>query len=1318
METQKDLCSYRLQGKDALAPRKSWLKRTLIGGNRMKLYAVCGMFVAICLMISPLSAQVKSSAITGIVTDPSGAVVQSATVTVLNEETGLSVETRTSDKGEYTVPYLSIGHYTLVINVTGFESYRKTGIVLESATTVREDVSLVLGQTNATVTVRADALALQTESPTVQAAIGQELIQTLPNINGNPLYWSSLQAGVVPDSNMLNSQALGVGFTDRQSMSEFRINGTELGSNDIQLDGLSIQGAAWHETAVVPNPDSLQEESVTTNTFTADTGDASGVVSMTTKSGTNDFHGDLNYMLRNEDLNANGFYNNYYDIPRPMYRLLQGGGSIGGPVIVPRLFNGEKKLFFFVSYLRLTHSSPDTFLGKVPTGPNSVTGYKGERNGDFSETMVPNVNGVPENVNIYNPFTAAPYNDSTTTFARQIYPNAIVTNSSQYGLAILNAYPLPNRTPSDAYNDNNYYFSGTIPEVRNSLNARADYKLGQKQSLYFTGGLATGSINQPNAWGSKSAFENMPVWPGLTKDQNPYGAIGDTITLNPTTVVDLRYGVTHIHTQSRIPPATGIDGSTYGVPSAVGALGTLSGDTPSVGNFNTNDSANQGNYTQLGDPEWDNKLEAQLNHNVTGSITKVLGNWTLKEGAEYRVDLGNWTDLVWPTPAIGVQDGEFNMPSGSGEYGSANGYNDSALITDPADEGYSLASAVTGVSGWALIGGSGVQVALAAKYMAFYSQNSWRATKKLNLSLGLRYEVQPGPTDRYNRMSSMNLNVANPYAAGLGSSSSLGGLGILTFPGADGYSRNLYQTEYGNVSPRVGATFQLNNSTVIRGGYGRNYMPSNTGFNANGTIYGTEPFSPSAYPTPFGLSPNGSPVGTFDQVQNTLIIPAGGAVQSPSIYGTPGGGVDIINRYLYKTGVTDQWNVVVERTLGREWLVSAGYIASRSTNLPWRGYSINGPWNVSSGTLQSWRSTWLASSGTNDPSQVQVPNPLPALIGQASGGIGNATITAMEAQEDYLPWLGQTDLRSAGSSNYNSMMIRAQHAYAHGLMLMANYTWSKALGLTGGTWSQSYMESQAGGTIPGYGGVDYLNLHNNYSLLGFDTPSRFVAAVSYLLPIGKGMAFDPGNQIVRAIIGKWQVASAITLQTGMPWGVSCGTLNGRCNAVAGEPVQVPKNLQHWYDGNTGATLPDGRTIIPPAGSFLKWNLDRWTEPFVQFPNGTYADDYPYTTNGSSAITEGDLRNPGTENVNLSVVRKFDFGERVNLELHADATNAFNRTNFLASSTNNGVSSVLSPTPGAAIGQNANTGFGTLSTSGWDGSFMEPRQLTLSLRLNF
>ncbi len=186
-----------------------------------------------------------------------------------------------------------------------------------------------------------DAAVLQTEAATVQGAVNSNIISSIPNVNNNPLYYATLQAGVVPDPRMYSGSVLGVGYQDRQYLSSLRINGNVAGSGDIQLDGISVQGAAWHELAVLPNRDSLQEVRVSTSNFSAETGNALGVISMTTKSGTNDFHGTLSYRLRNEALNANGLYNNAHSVKRTKYRVNEGGGSIGGPVIIPKVFNGK-----------------------------------------------------------------------------------------------------------------------------------------------------------------------------------------------------------------------------------------------------------------------------------------------------------------------------------------------------------------------------------------------------------------------------------------------------------------------------------------------------------------------------------------------------------------------------------------------------------------------------------------------------------------------------------------------------------------------------------------------------------------------------------------------------------------------------------------------------------------------------------------------------------------------------------------------------------------------------------------------------------------
>jgi hypothetical protein len=1247
------------------------------------------VLAGLCLPAGALFAQVKSSAITGTVMDASGARVPRASVTVLDEATNVSVEAETSDTGDYMVPYLPAGRYTLAVKATGFQTYRKTGIAMDSATIVRADVQLVTGSLATSVEVSADALALQTENSAVQSSVNQQLIANLPNINNNPLYYATLQAGVVATPQMYNSRALGVGYADRQAMSATRINGGALGTNDVQLDGVSVQGAAWHETAVLPDRDSLQEVRVVTNSFSADTGNAQGLISMITKSGTNSFHGGLKYRLRNEALNANGLYNNTYNIRRSKYRVNEYGGNVGGPVILPKLFNGKDKLFFFASYSRLTNKQPDNALATVPT--------EKERQGDFSSTMVRDNNGNPAPVNIFDPYSSKPYQGSSTIVERSPYPNNIITNPDPYGLKIAQAYPLPNQAPTDAFGHNNYSFSGTIPIVRNSLATRVDYRPTDKHSVYFSAGKSFGSFTPPNRWGDDNAFVNIAM-PGVTSDSNPYGAVGDTITLNPTTVLDVRYGVTRIHTASTVPVGTGFNYAEYGMPANVQSLVALSGTAPSIGGFNA--------WTELNNDSWARKAENQLNHVITGSVTKVRGRWTLKAGGEYRVYLGNWQDLQYATPAIGVwQQGTI----ATGRYGDIYG-NNSSLITNPVDSGAAGAIIMTGATGWYLGTGTTTKPALVAKYGALYTQNDWRVNSKLTINLGLRYEVQPGPTERYNRMSAYSLKDMNAFAAGLDSlpnANALAYYGAVVFPGQNGLDRNLWTTSWDNISPRIGAAYRLSDSTVLRGGYGRIYVPSNTGFNANGTFYGTGPYSSGASSIPYGLTPTtGVPIGRFEDPQNTMIIPATGNVPDPANYCCNGGWVLANN---YKNGRTDQWNFFVEHNLGHNWMISAGYVGSHGTNLNWYGYPISGTWSIPESTLSSWRSSWLASNGLNDPASVQIPNPLPALIGYSGG----TTISTSRAQLPYLALTGATYLASEGSSNYNALQIRAQRALTNGLQLMFNYTWSKNTGISGGSGNSTFAETQLGNSVNAVGGTDYRNLNNNSGLLGFDTPHRFVGVVSYLLPTGKGKALDPGNTVVRAIVGDWQLASAITLQSGMPWGPSCGTMNGRCNRVAGEPVEVPEELQGWYDGKTTVTLPNGRRITPTANTYLKWNPDLFSVPVVQLPNGTYqADQYQW---GSSAKYYGWLRTPGLYNVNLTVNRMFQVHERVQMELVGEATNLLNATQFASRSVRAYVGSVLqdNPSTNTKVGQNSDVTFGSL-----DMNFMEPRQVTLSLRLRF
>jgi len=293
----------------------------------------------------------------------------------------------------------------------------------------------------------------------------------------------------------------------------------------------------------------------------------------------------------------------------------------------------------------------------------------------------------------------------------------------------------------------------------------------------------------------------------------------------------------------------------------------------------------------------------------------------------------------------------------------------------------------------------------------------WRATDRLTINLGLRYEVQPGPTERYNRMSGVDLARKNPFTEGGSFVSPLGALGRIVFPGTEGYARNLWDTQWNNFSPRAAAAYRWGSSMVVRGGFGRVYVPSNTGFNANGLIYGTGPYSGGAQVNAYGTLPNGVPIGRFSDARSTIIIPAPGTTQAAALYGNNNAAlsVDLLPRD-YRNGVVNQWNFFLKRKFGGKWLVGVGYVGSHASDLAWRGY----------------------------------PHPIPALVGKASGAINGANLSTLNLQKPYLSLLGQTVLTNKGRTNYSGLRVKAEHGYSNGLTAMFNYTWSKATGRIGG----------------------------------------------------------------------------------------------------------------------------------------------------------------------------------------------------------------------------------------------------------------------------
>ena len=1177
-------------------------------------------------------AQIRSATITGAVTDPTKAVVPGATVIVVNQDTNSRTELVTNEAGLFTAPYLPAGTYSIEITLPGFANFRRSGISVATAETARVNVELTVSKVGETVEVSAEAPVLQTDRTSVSGAVGAEMIEALPNITQNPLAYAYLQAGVLPrvaasDTQSVNS--FGIGVDGRRQFSAVGINGGRAFTNDIQLDGLPVMGGGYNEASVVPNTEGLQEVRVISNNFSAEYGRGQAVISMSTKSGTNAFHGQGVYMMRHEGLDANSFSNNAQGIPKREFRVNDAGGSIGGPIL-------RDKLFFFSSYHGLRNNQSTTQLLTVPTAL--------ERVGNFSQTFIRDENGNPVPARIFDPFNVV--QEGADLFRRVEIPNATITNADPFALRMYSFYPMPNRRPDDVYNTNNFEATTLTTVRRHSSNNRVDFRHA-KHSIYGSGGISWAEILTPRPFGT-APFNDAA---GIRGDKNPYFQMGDAIVVSPTVVVDLRYGVSRINTKNLSGNKEGFeDYQGFGTPNNVQAIMALPGAAPVVNpNGYTGGNGGGSNWSALSAGTFGTKREFQTNHSLTGSITKVRGRWNHKAGVEYRNLLSNYWDLeqasvAMPSP-FAHSGGNFNF-----QYTTASG-GVASLVTTNAQRGVNAAAMLLGTGVWWIRPGANVQPALSQKYFAVYSQNDWRPTTKLTLNLGLRWELQPGPTERFNRMSAWDFEATNAF----------GTKGAIAFPGVDGYSRNLWDTTYDNWGPRVGAAYSLNERTVLRGGFGITYLPSNTGYFSGPTDYGSANFSAGVTQTAYGTTPRGVPVIRFSDP--APIAPAiGGDPTAPQVYGI---GEARFDRH-FKNGQARQWNFFIERSLFGNWMASVGYTASVSRNLFNRSYPIQNLQSIPAETLAQWRDQFLASNGTLNPATQLVPNPFQPSSGPLlpfAGALGAATIARQNTLFPYPLLIGSNAAvdRSGATADYHAMVLRVSRRFAGGVMMDATYTWSKEIDNTDNM--EDNQNFNAGGGARG----------NNHSLtdprlnrrLGYsDVPHRLVGMFLYDLPFGKGQALEAPSAWLRAIAGGWQLGGSLIWQTGFPiavTGASDGAALTRPDRVDGVPIVLPENLWGWYDGRTAVTLPSGRVITPPARTYLKYNPDAFAGRVVTTPSGrVVADQFWY---GDAAIMYDEFRTDNRFNLDMSIRRSFDITSGVQFEFGVDAMNILNHTQF-------------------------------------------------------
>jgi Carboxypeptidase regulatory-like domain/TonB dependent receptor-like, beta-barrel len=1246
---------------------------------------LCSVLILLSLACpSGAYAQIRSATITGTVVDPQKATVPGATVVITNQDTNVSTEVVTNVEGLFTAPYLQAGTYTITVTLAGFSTFKRSGIVVGATETVRVPVELTVSQLGETVEVSAEAPMLQTDRTSVSGAMGAEMIEALPNITQNPLAYAFQQQNVVPRNlaqNTSDINSFGIGVDGRRQWSAVGINGGRAFTNDIQLDGLPVMGGGYNEASVVPNSEGLQEVRVISNNFSAEYGRGQAIISMSTKSGSNAFHGNGVYMLRHEKLEANTFANNAQNIAKRPFRVDDAGGSIGGPIL-------RSKLFFFSSYHGLRNNQTSTQLMTVPTAL--------ERIGNFSQTFIRDENGNPVPARIFDPFNVV--QEGPDLFRRVEIPSAIIPTPDPYAVRMFSFYPAPNRTPDDVFNTNNFEATTTQTVRRHSSNNRVDLKY-KNHSIYGSGGISYAEIITPRPFGA-APFNDVD---GVRSDNNPYVQLGDAIVVSPTVVLDVRYGMSRIVTKNLAGNKTGFDDyASFGVPSNLVPLILFPGTAPNV-NPNGYGGGNGGgsNWTALTTGNFNTKREFQTNHSVTGSVTKIRGKWQHKAGLEFRNLLSNYHDpeqgsVAMPSP-FAHAGGNFNF-----EYATASG-GVASLVRTNAQRGVNAAGMLLGTGVWWIRPGANVTPALSQKYFAIYSQNDWRPTSKLTINLGLRWEVQPGPTERFNRMSAWDVTVENAF----------GTQGAIAFPGVDGYSRNLWDTTYDNFGPRVGAAYQLNEKTVIRGGFGITYLPTNTGYFSGPTDYGSANFAGGVTQTAYGTNPRGVPVIRFSDP--APLAPAiGGDPTAPQVYGI---GEARFDRHL-KNGQARQWNFIIERALGSKWMTSIGYSASVSRHLHNRSYPLQNLQSIPAATLEQWRQQYIASNGTLNPANQLVPNPFQPSSGPLlpfAGALGAATIARQNTLFPYPHLIGSNAAinMSQATADYHALLLRVSRRLADGLTFDASYTWSKEIDNTDTVEDNQGFNAGASARGNNHSLTDpKLNRRIGYS----DIPHRFAGTFLYELPFGAGKPIGVPTSILRAIVSDWQVSGSVIWQTGFPiaiTGANSGAALARPDRVEGVPLLLPENLWGWYDGRTQVTLPSGRTITPPNRTYLKYNPDAFRGRVVTTPNGsTVADQFWY---GDAAITYDEIRTDNRFNIDLSIRRTFRLYKGTDLEIGADAMNVLNHTQFSGSYTGELGATVTAANPalGLVPGMGNANNYGTRGTATFN-----PRQIMMRATLRF
>ena len=946
-------------------------------------------FLVVCWTV-PCNAQ--SANISGRVIDSQGTVLHGSAVTLLNNDTHVQETTTTGEDGNFILSPVAPGHYQIKAEANGFTPSVVTGITLEVGQSRVVNLRLALGAVSQSVVVTDTPPELNTQDSDRSTVTESALVANIPLDIRNPLQLTNMTPGVTQS----DAGTGGQNFSSQSTTNTFRINGAKSGETDILIDGAADTVVYdTHAAAGIPGLDAVQEFRVYTSAFAPEFGHTSGgIVSYALRTGSDQLHGAAWEYFRDSAMNANGYNANAAGQPRPSFSRNQFGFMVGGPVFLPKVYDGRNRTFFFGSYegLRDNYVTAGGFEATVPTVL--------ERQGNFSQTL--NANGTQ--LAIYDPSTttlqpvgstactSTPVTANQTVYCRSQFSDNGVKNVidpsriNPVGLALLNLYPLPNQPGVGGSDENNYFSNATSSDVDDSFDIRIDHRFSDKQNMFGHIDEFNNYVYYPNVYGNQQTpnYGNNHI-PGYNIE------VSHSWVFSPYLIFEHHISWAHMESIRNSPDPLGT--SEFGFPASA-APGLTATFTPQVEAV-----ANQ--LSEIGNSEPFERNPASV-WQYAANFTWLKGIHTLKFGT----DLRRYPAQLWDPQLMTV------APSKS----FTGGPNPSSPLGTSGD---AVAELLLGQA--VVTSGYAPKVNFSHQYYAAYAEDIAKLTRKLVVTFGLRYSYEASDVSVNNELSFLDTTTPSPIAGAVPSMPNLvGGVGI---PGQNGLSRSLQVPGKLHFEPRLGVSYELNNETVVHAGAGIFYHPTAT--------WGPSPAAAGVTRATSSIDAESNGVNPLYNLSNPF--PTG----LPTPYGDSEGlGIELGQTITgdlrqQSDAYQENWSLDIQRSLPQHFVVTAAYAGSTGVRL------------LGAMQLNQLSDANLAiGSGINK----VVANPFYGVITDPNSILSKSTVQEGYLLRAYSQFQNFEALNVGwGHSNYQAGQLTVEHRLGQGLAVLLGYTYSKAI---------------------------------------------------------------------------------------------------------------------------------------------------------------------------------------------------------------------------------------------------------------------------------